>query len=305
MTSSVETDLSTQVYTLYVKASPEEIWAAITEPEWTVRYGYAAPAQYELRPGGAYRVAASPEMAAHGSPETIIDGEVLEVEAPRRLVQTWNPLFGPPVADEPATRLTWELETAGDQGTRLTLTHELEGAPMTAGLVAGAVPEMGGGWAFMLGDLKTLLESGDARPGTGRKLFVNLAVADLARSVEFFTALGFTFDRRFTDEHATCMIVGGDAFVMLLVRDRFGDFVQKEIADSATHTEAIMAVSAGSREEVDRLADAALGVGGQRAQDPTDLGFMYGRSFYDPDGHLWEAFWMDEAAAEGAAQGQD
>lgn len=133
---------------------------------------------------------------------------------------------------------------------------------------------------------------------TARKLFVNLAVNDLARSVEFFDALGFAFDPRFTDETATCMIVSDEAYVMLLVEDRFADFTNKHLSDPKVQTEAIVAVSAESREEVDDLAEKALAAGGSPANDPYDLGFMYGRSFNDPDGHLWEVIWMDASAVE-------
>ena len=130
-----------------------------------------------------------------------------------------------------------------------------------------------------------------------RKIFVNLAVKDLDRSVQFFAKLGFTFDPRFTDEQATCMIVSDEAFVMLLVEGRFQDFTRKELADPARQTEAIMAVSAESRAQVDELADTALASGGSAANEPIDMdGFMYGRSFQDPDGHLWEVVWMDPAA---------
>jgi len=131
-----------------------------------------------------------------------------------------------------------------------------------------------------------------------RKIFVNLAVKGLDRSVEFFTKLGFTFDPRFTDESATCMIVSDEAYVMLLVESRFKDFTKKELADPATQTEAILAVSAESREEVDEFADTALEAGAASANDPMDMGFMYARSFNDPDGHLWEVFWMDPRAIE-------
>jgi predicted lactoylglutathione lyase len=136
--------------------------------------------------------------------------------------------------------------------------------------------------------------------GSSRKIFVNLAVADLREAVEFFTELGFAFDPRFTDEQATCMVVSDEAFVMLLVQDRFKDFTKKEIVDPRTHTEAILAVSAESREEVDELVRKALGAGGQPANDPIDHGFMYGWSFHDPDGHLWEVIWMDPNAPEQA-----
>jgi predicted lactoylglutathione lyase len=133
---------------------------------------------------------------------------------------------------------------------------------------------------------------------TSRKLFVNLAVKDLAASVEFFTRLGFRFDQRFTDENATCMLVGEDAFVMLLVEGRFRDFTGKAICDPTTETEAILALTADSKEAVEELADLALAAGGTPANEPMDYGFMYGRSFNDVDGHLWEVFWMDESAFE-------
>ena len=141
----------------------------------------------------------------------------------------------------------------------------------------------------------------DVVAGNGsRKLFVNLAVADLDRSVDFFTKLGFAFDPRFTDETATCMLVGEDAYVMLLVQSKLSEFTKKELVDPTKQTEAIMAISGDSREEVDALADNALAAGGSLANEPMEMGFMYGRSFNDPDGHLWEVFWMDPAALEQA-----
>jgi uncharacterized protein len=135
-----------------------------------------------------------------------------------------------------------------------------------------------------------------------RQLFVNLAVDDLDRSVAFFTALGFTFDPRFTDETATSMIVGEDAYVMLLTKAKFAEFAKKPIVDARSQTEVLLAVSAGSREGVDELAEAALASGGADANDPLDYGFMYSRSFQDPDGHVWEVVWMDEEAAEAEAR---
>ena len=154
----------------------------------------------------------------------------------------------------------------------------------------------------MLMGLTEVLPEGRAEeetmPTPLRKIFVNLAVADLDQSIRFFTELGFTFDRRFTDETATCMVVGSDAFVMLLTRNRFKDFTTKELADAGKVTEAIVAVSADSRVEVDQLADRALAAGGSPANEPMDMDFMYGRSFHDPDGHVWEVVWMDPAALE-------
>ena len=133
---------------------------------------------------------------------------------------------------------------------------------------------------------------------TSRRMFVNLPVKDLDKSVEFFSELGFTFDARFTDETATAMIVNGEAVVMLLVENRFKDFTKKELADATTHTEAILALSAESRQDVDQFADKALEAGGSPANDPMEMDFMYGRSFQDLDGHIWEVFWMDPSAIE-------
>jgi uncharacterized protein len=138
-------------------------------------------------------------------------------------------------------------------------------------------------------------------PMAPRMIFVNLPVEDLARSVAFFTELGFTFDPNFTDEAATCMIVGEGAFVMLMTRERFGDFTSRPIADASAATEGIYAFSATSRDEVDQLADTALANGATPAKPPMDMGFMYVRSFHDPDGHHWEVAWRDMEAAAAEA----
>jgi predicted lactoylglutathione lyase len=129
-----------------------------------------------------------------------------------------------------------------------------------------------------------------------RLFVVTLPVADVPGSVEFFRSLGFRFDERFTDDACACMVVSEQAYVMLLARERFADFTSRPIADATASTEAILCVSAQSRAEVDALADAALGAGGAPAGDPMDQGFMYGRSFHDPDGHLWEVIWMSAEA---------
>ena len=129
-----------------------------------------------------------------------------------------------------------------------------------------------------------------------RMIFVNLPVQDLDASVDFFTKLGFTFNQQFTDENATCMVVSDQACVMLLVRPFFGTFTTKDVADASTATGVILAVSAESREEVDTLVDQALASGGSPTKEPQDEGYMYGRSFYDLDGHAWEVMWMDPAA---------
>jgi uncharacterized protein YndB with AHSA1/START domain len=160
VTTTTQTGLVVQAYRIYIKATPQAIWDALTRPGWTAKYGYRSPVSYDLRPGGTYRMFASQPMREQGAPEVIIEGEVLEADPPHRLVQTWHALFGPETAAEAVTRLTWQIE-AGDRGvTTLSLTHQLNDAPMTAELVAGAVSVAGGGWSWILSDLKTLLETG-------------------------------------------------------------------------------------------------------------------------------------------------
>lgn len=132
-----------------------------------------------------------------------------------------------------------------------------------------------------------------------RSIFVNVPVRDVGASIAFFGKLGFAFDERFTDESCACMVVSEQvAYVMLLSEARFADFTSKPVADARTTTEAILCVSADSREAVDELADAALAAGGTVANEPMDHGFMYGRSFDDLDGHLWEVLWMSPQAIE-------
>jgi uncharacterized protein len=131
-----------------------------------------------------------------------------------------------------------------------------------------------------------------------RSIFLNLPVKDLSASTEFFRALGFGFDERFTDDSAACMIVSEQAFVMLLAEARFADFTTRPTADARTTTEAIIAVSAEDRAGVDAFADAALAAGASPAKEAQDYGFMYSRSFHDLDGHHWEVLWMSPEAVE-------
>lgn len=130
-------------------------------------------------------------------------------------------------------------------------------------------------------------------------LFLNLAVSDLGRSMKFFSTLGFEFNPKFSDEKAACMIINDKASVMLLTRDFFKSFTSREICDTKTHTEGLVALSCESREAVNTIVEKALAAGGSKAQDPVDHGFMYGWSFYDPDGHHFEVLWMDPKVAEG------
>lgn len=152
---------TTQVYEVYIKASPQAIWEAITSPEWTKKYAYQSSIEYELRPGGAYRAHATPQMREFGLPDVIIDGVVEQADFPRKLVHTYRFLFSEEMKAEGFTRVTWEIEPSTAGFSRLTVTHELEGAPIMAGMVKSKFSEQGaGGWAWILSDMKTLLETG-------------------------------------------------------------------------------------------------------------------------------------------------
>ena len=129
-----------------------------------------------------------------------------------------------------------------------------------------------------------------------RMIFVNLPVRELERSKQFFAKLGFEFDPRFTDEKAACMILSDKGFVMLLSRPFFETFTKRQVCDTRTHTETLLALSCESRAEVDEIVRRAIDAGGSHAMDPQDPGFMYGWSFYDVDGHHWEVLWMDPKA---------
>lgn len=138
----------------------------------------------------------------------------------------------------------------------------------------------------------------------GRMFFVNLATGDLERAIDYFTRLGFDWDPRFCDKNAACMIIEEDAsYVMLLREEFFRTFTRKDICDSATHTEAMFALSAASRAAVDDFVDRAVELGGRDADSVVDQGFMYSRSFYDPDGHHWEMMWIDVEASVAAREG--
>ena len=128
------------------------------------------------------------------------------------------------------------------------------------------------------------------------QIFVNLPVKDLGKTIEFFKKLGFEFNPQFTDENATCMVVNDNIFVMLLVEKFFKTFTQKEICDTMKNTEVITALSTESREKVDQMLENVIKAGGKESRKPQDPGWMYGRSFEDLNGHLWEIIYMDEKA---------
>lgn len=129
-----------------------------------------------------------------------------------------------------------------------------------------------------------------------RKIFVNLPVKDLKKSIDFFTQLGFTFNPQFTDESGTCMVISDHIFAMLLTESRFKDFTKKEIVNAHESTEVIIALDSPSRKDVDDMVEKALAAGGKTAMDPQDHGWMYSQSFSDLDGHHWELFYMDESS---------
>lgn len=135
-----------------------------------------------------------------------------------------------------------------------------------------------------------------------RLLFLNVPVADVAASRAFFAELGFGFDEKFSDATCACMEVSDKAWVMLLARERFGEFCFRPVGDPTADTQALICVSADSREAVDAFADRALAAGGSPAKPPMDMGFMYGRSFADLDGHHWEVMWMSAEAVEAGPQ---
>jgi len=125
------------------------------------------------------------------------------------------------------------------------------------------------------------------------KIFVNLPVEDLSRSVEFFTKLGFSFNPQFTDENATSMVIGEDIFVMLLVKKFFQTFTPKSISDATSSTEVINSLSVDSKEKVDELLGIAFSAGAKPSSETQDFGWMYSRGFEDLDGHLWEFAYMN------------
>ena len=128
------------------------------------------------------------------------------------------------------------------------------------------------------------------------QIFVNLPVKDLDKSIEFFTQLGFTFNPQFTDQNATCMVIGENIYAMLLVEKFFKTFTKKDIADAAKSTEVLLAITADSREKVDEMMEKVTAAGGSEPRAPQDHGWMYGRAFEDLDGHTWEVFHMDESS---------
>jgi uncharacterized protein YndB with AHSA1/START domain len=158
-----QTGMTTKIYEIYIRATPQAIWDAITTPEWSAKYGYGGLVEYDLRPGGRFVARANAPMVAAGVPEVAIDGEVLEATPPRKLVQTYRFLFSDAMKSEGFTTLIWEIEPTQSGFCKLRVTHELAGAPIMAQMVTNPFSEMGGGgWSWILSDLKSVLETGKA-----------------------------------------------------------------------------------------------------------------------------------------------
>jgi len=137
-----------------------------------------------------------------------------------------------------------------------------------------------------------------------RLIFVNLPVTDLARATAFYEAIGARKDERFCDDTASCMVFSETIHVMLLTHEKFRQFTPRPVADAKRSSEVLLCLSAESRESVDEMVGKAQAAGGTTDPGPKqDHGFMYGRSFEDPDGHIWEIMWMDVAAFETAMSG--
>jgi uncharacterized protein YndB with AHSA1/START domain len=162
MSAKAQAGVTTHVFEIYIKAPAETVWDAVTNPEWNAKYGYQGAMVYDLRPGGAFKALANPQMRQMGLPEVIIDGEVLECSPPNKLVQTYRWLFTEESKKEGFTKVTWEIEQTPVGFTRLTVTHELANAPQMEAAIKSKFDARGGGggWNWILSDLKSLLETG-------------------------------------------------------------------------------------------------------------------------------------------------
>ena len=131
-----------------------------------------------------------------------------------------------------------------------------------------------------------------------KKIFINLPISNLKETMDFFTKLGFTFNQKFTNENATCMIIEENIYVMFLVEEYFKTFTDKELIDRKTHIGQLLSLPMESKETVDSFTTLALSIGGTKARNTIDMGFMYQKSFNDINNYTWEIFWMDEKYAK-------
>jgi uncharacterized protein YndB with AHSA1/START domain len=152
------------MFRVYIQATPEAIWEAITSPEWNARYGYKSATEYELHSGGSYRALATEDMRTFGMPEVVVDGQVIEADPPKKLVHTFHAYFSPEMAGEPGPIISYTIEPEDNGGlTRLTVVTESNNSPMTLAILSGGdgkLSDGGGGYPFILSDLKSLLETG-------------------------------------------------------------------------------------------------------------------------------------------------
>lgn len=130
------------------------------------------------------------------------------------------------------------------------------------------------------------------------KIFINLPVTDLQRSMAFYEKLGFANNPQFTDKNAACMVISEHNYVMLLTHEFFKTFAVKPLADATKSTGVLIAISRESKADVDKMVEAAKAAGGREPRPVQDMGFMYGRAFEDPDGHTWEPNWIDPATLQ-------
>jgi len=152
---------TTHIHQIYIKAEPGVIWDHITSPEWNGKYGYRCTSHYELKPGGKFRAITNEQMRSFGLPEVGIDGEVIEVKPPFKLVQTYRFLFNDEHRKEGFTRISFEIEPTPGGFCRLTITHDTAGAPMMdRATKSNFSTDGGGGWDWILSDLKSLIETG-------------------------------------------------------------------------------------------------------------------------------------------------
>jgi len=168
--ASASSTTVTQMYRIYINASAERVWEAITTPEWSEKYYYGTRVDFDLSPGGAYQATPGPAMLAGAEamgfelPAVVVEGQVLVSEPPHKLVHTWKLLMDPSIEGEGFTTVTWDLWSVNDTVTKVTVTHDVSDAPLTASMVDGvgeAEGNGGGGWDQILSALKTVLESGD------------------------------------------------------------------------------------------------------------------------------------------------
>jgi len=131
-----------------------------------------------------------------------------------------------------------------------------------------------------------------------KNIFINLPVSDLKKSTSFYQSLGWTVNPQYTNETAACLVVSSEIHVMLLTHPKFKEFTPRAIPDAFQYTEVMNALTVDSKEQVNSMVDTVLAIGGKEVRDPQDYGFMFGRAFGDPDGHIWELIWMHPTAAQ-------